>query len=631
MKPGDLLLDRFQLRSEIGRGGLAKVWEAHDAKLDQLVALKVLHEHLADQPLVRERFRREVAIARQLQHPGIVRVYELHEEGERLFFSMERCPGQDLKAWLREKGETERDLRLTIIEGIAEALQAAHEAGVVHRDIKPHNVFVLPQGGVKVLDFGLARVESMAGLTATSVVLGTPEYLAPEALGWLPADGRADLYSLGVLWFELATGKLPFGRASHMELLRRVAEEDGPMPVGPGIDAQEAAQVQRLLRRDPDERPASARELLRCLRAPARPEVPALLSACRSCGQEQEPADFCWTCGAPLLGKAAGSSYLVLVQSRPQALDLPPRMARFGAVPRSDIALEPALRRKPGALLADIDEGVARLLQRDLLDAGHTTEIRERQELGLDLMGGGQLPGSIFGLAILGGWASLCAGAFSLAGQIGLIVALASGPPLAWALLRRGWLFVMPAFSLTTAAPGGEELGARYRDFLVQVSSRPLQGLGARLVRQASRLRDSLGQAELPASSATALATLVERSLREGLDALEALQPVEEFLTDADPRALLEAYEAARSQDQEGLEARRAALERLERITRRREARVQRVLGLIDRLSALRAELVERSLGEDKLAQRQSELALEAGALRDAEEELAALLGEDAA
>lgn len=597
------------------------MFEAVDRTLGATVAIKLLHEHLADQVLVRERFRREVAIARTLQHRGIVRVHELYEDGGRIFFSMERRAGLDLKEHVRVHGALNAAARRDVVEQIGSALAAAHDAGVVHRDIKPHNVFLAPDGRVTVLDFGLARVETFAGLTATSVVLGTPEYLAPEALGRLPVDGRADLYSLGVLWFELATGGLPFGRATHLEVLRRAADEDGPAPEGDDVDSHEAACIQALLRREPDERPESAGALLRRLRSPAAVvERPAL--SCRTCGGRQEAAEFCWSCGSWLHGDARGGSLLVLLHGDGQ--DLEAKLAPFGVWPRDDVDAEVALARRPSAVLADLNPGFGRLLQRELLAAGLTTELRDRADVGLDLMGGGQLPGSVFGLGILGGWAAICGGAATLAGVPGLIVALASGPPIAKWILREGHRFVLPAFALAAGPEQTDPLADRYRAFLDSVQDAACRRLGAKLLRAASRVRAAVAQTELGAAS---LRRVLGQTVGEGLDALEALEPVEQLLAEADPRELVEAFESARARGGADLGARRDAVERLEELGRRREARVQHILSLVDRLDALRIDLIEEGSVDVDLGIAEAALAAESEALLGARRELRALLG----
>src|SRR5438132_7211716 len=191
-----LLAGRFEVLRPMGTGGLAEVIAARDRVTGQEVAVKLLHIHLAREPEVAERFRREMAVTRGLDHPGIVRVFDLHEHEGRPFFTMELLRGETLAQRLKQGPIPSAEAR-RIAASAAAALQSAHRAGVVHRDIKPHNIFLTSEGTVKLLDFGLARVAGWARLTAQSTVMGTPGYIAPELLGGSGADARADIYSLG--------------------------------------------------------------------------------------------------------------------------------------------------------------------------------------------------------------------------------------------------------------------------------------------------------------------------------------------------------------------------------------------------------------------------------------------------
>src|SRR2546425_3236534 len=176
-----ILGGRFEVLRPLGAGGLAEVYAARDLVTGVEVAVKILHEHLAREEQIAERFRRELAVTRALDHPGIVRVYDLHEHDGRPFFTMELLHGETLAERLR-RGPLQNEEARRIAREICVALQAAHRAGVVHRDLKPHNIFLTDSGAVKVLDFGLARVAGWARLTAQSTVMGTPGYLAPELL-----------------------------------------------------------------------------------------------------------------------------------------------------------------------------------------------------------------------------------------------------------------------------------------------------------------------------------------------------------------------------------------------------------------------------------------------------------------
>ncbi|HZX96137.1 MAG TPA: serine/threonine-protein kinase [Myxococcales bacterium] len=189
----------------IGAGGLAEVFAARDRATSAEVAVKVLHAHLAQDTLVCERFRRELAIARSLDHPGIVRVFDLHEHQGRPFISMELLRGRTLHERLVRGGPmAPAEARRVTLE-ICAGLRAAHREGVIHRDLKPHNVFLTDGGAVKLLDFGLARAAGQTRITSASAVAGTPGYIAPEILAGERGDARADLYALGATWFEMLT------------------------------------------------------------------------------------------------------------------------------------------------------------------------------------------------------------------------------------------------------------------------------------------------------------------------------------------------------------------------------------------------------------------------------------------
>ncbi len=290
---GLVLAGRFELVRPLGSGGLAEVWLAQDRTLGAEVAIKALHAHLArDQPLC-ERFRRELAVTRGLDHAGIVKVYDLFDHGGRPFFSMELLRGEALSERLRRGPLPPAEARAVARE-VASALQAAHRAGVVHRDLKPQNVFLEgPAGGapgaappsvesgslrVKLLDFGLARAAGQARMTAASTVLGTPGYIAPEVLEGAPADGRADLYALGAVLFELFTGKRAFASVDAWAVLEQ--KKRAPPLLRPLCEGATAVTdgderlVARCLEPDPERRFLDAGQLLRALDGAAVPDAP---------------------------------------------------------------------------------------------------------------------------------------------------------------------------------------------------------------------------------------------------------------------------------------------------------------------------------------------------------------------
>jgi len=252
----------YVIRGELGRGGMGVVYLAEDVRLGRTVALKSLPAALAGDPQRRERLRREARAAASLSHPGIATVYALEEfEGE-LFIVAEHVRGRSLRAELAEGGAFGVGRALETAIEIVRALCAAHEAGIVHRDLKPENILRTEDGRIKILDFGIAQFtdRTLTQLTVAGAVLGTPAYMAPEQLVGVDVDFRADLYAVGVLIAEMATGRHPF------------ATSDAP---NEPLPATLQAVVDRCLARDPRERYASTRELLTALERAPRADVAA--------------------------------------------------------------------------------------------------------------------------------------------------------------------------------------------------------------------------------------------------------------------------------------------------------------------------------------------------------------------
>ena len=276
--PGLLLCDRFEVVRRLGAGGLAEVFQARDRVSGQEVALKVLHDHLMQDGSLAERFRREMALTRSLDHPAIVRVFDLHQHGGRPFFSMELLRGRTLSARLQE-GPLPADEAHRIARTICEALRVAHKAGIVHRDLKPQNVFLTDDGAVKLLDFGMARVAGQARMTAQSMVMGTPGYIAPELLSGAAADARADVYSLGATLFEMLTGRHAFAGNDPYEVLRRQREG---APEASGLPAKDAQLVRRMLQPDAERRFLDVDQVLRALGGEAVPGAPDPLPSLRA-------------------------------------------------------------------------------------------------------------------------------------------------------------------------------------------------------------------------------------------------------------------------------------------------------------------------------------------------------------
>ena len=261
----DRLLDgRYAVEARLARGGMASVYLATDVRLERRVAVKVMHAALADDPEFVARFNREARAAARLSHPAAVSVYDQGSDDGHVFLVMEYVAGATLRDVLRARGRLTPAEAVAVMDHVLSALGAAHTAGLVHRDVKPENVLVTNDGRVKVADFGLARAIAGANLTTDdSVLLGTAAYLAPEQVRDGVSDSRSDVYSAGVMLFELLTGTVPFSGDNATAVAYRHISDDVPAPssraagIPPELDALVAAATSR----DADARPVDGRAL----------------------------------------------------------------------------------------------------------------------------------------------------------------------------------------------------------------------------------------------------------------------------------------------------------------------------------------------------------------------------------
>jgi len=267
---GRCLGGRYRVGALLAAGGMGEVWAARDLLLDRPVAVKVLGGALAGDGRAAERLRREARAAGRLDHPNIARVLDLGEQDGRPYLVMELLEGESLAARIDRAGPMAPAEAARVVAAVADALQAAHAAGVVHRDVKPGNVFLTSAGGVKVLDFGIAAAAGQTDLT-TGDLLGTAAYLAPERALGRPATPAADLYSLGVVLYELLAGRRPFQGGSDVELaMAQVNARPAPLAlVAPATPPALAAACEHALAKDPAARPPSAAAFARLLRSPA--------------------------------------------------------------------------------------------------------------------------------------------------------------------------------------------------------------------------------------------------------------------------------------------------------------------------------------------------------------------------
>ena len=267
---GRVLDGRYRVGPRIARGGMATVYEATDLRLDRLCALKVMHAGLGDDEEFAARFVREARSAARLSHPHVVAVFDQGDDDGTLFLAMEYIPGHTLRDLIRKEAPLTPARALGLIDPILSALAAAHQAGLIHRDVKPENVLLADDGRVKVADFGLARaVSAETQHTATGgVLIGTVSYLSPELVVDGRADVRSDVYAAGVVLYEMLTGRKPHEGESPIQVAYKHVHEDVPPPsrVVPGIPPYVDALVARATARDRFLRPADARVMLHQVR-----------------------------------------------------------------------------------------------------------------------------------------------------------------------------------------------------------------------------------------------------------------------------------------------------------------------------------------------------------------------------
>lgn len=254
---------RYQVSGKVGSGGMAEVYKAYDPVLDRTVAIKVLHPHYAQEENFVARFRREAQAAANLNHPNIVNIYDWGTEDGTYFIVMEYLEGKSLKQLIDEKGALIPSMATDIAEQVLNGLEAAHAHDVVHRDIKPHNIIITPDGKVKVTDFGIARAGASSALTQTGSIVGTAQYVSPEQAQGLPAEAQSDLYSLGIVLYEMLTGEVPFEGENPVSVAVKQINEAprSPRSLNPSIPKSLEAIVLKALAKDPAQRYQSAYEM----------------------------------------------------------------------------------------------------------------------------------------------------------------------------------------------------------------------------------------------------------------------------------------------------------------------------------------------------------------------------------
>ncbi|WP_322494680.1 protein kinase domain-containing protein, partial [Chloroflexus sp.] len=268
MQP-QLLDGRYQIERLLGEGGMARIYLGRDLRLNRPVAIKIPHPHLMTDPDFLARFRHEAHAAAMVSHPNLVDVYDVGQDGNQHYIVMEYVAGSTLKQLINREAPFAIPRAVRIGEQIARGLHAAHRAGLIHRDIKPQNIIVTDDGQVRITDFGVAKSHLSTAMTETGITLGTVDYIAPEQAQGRPATPQSDIYALGVVLYEMLTGRLPFTGDTPVAVAMKHISEPPPPPrqYNPHIPAALEAIILRALAKDPALRQRSALELAEELRS----------------------------------------------------------------------------------------------------------------------------------------------------------------------------------------------------------------------------------------------------------------------------------------------------------------------------------------------------------------------------
>src|SRR5215469_10153697 len=316
LQEGDILGGRYEILQLLGEGGMGAVYKAKDREVERIVALKLIRPEMASNPVILARFKQELLTAHRVTHKNVIRIYDLAEADGVKFITMEFVEGNDLRQMLREREKLSPDEAVDIIRQVCMALEAAHTAGIIHRDLKPQNIMRDKSGRILVMDFGLARSVESEGMTQTGALLGTIEYMSPEQAMGKPLDQRSDLFAVGLIFYELLSGKMPFKAETAMaSLLMR--NQERAVPVGE-IDATVPAGlsdiVSRCLERDLDRRYPTASEIIADLDA-WQGKRPVMASMIMQAPKPPSKISWKWVAPGAAVVLIAGAA-LVIPQTR---------------------------------------------------------------------------------------------------------------------------------------------------------------------------------------------------------------------------------------------------------------------------------------------------------------------------
>ena len=267
MSRGTIIADRYEVIEELGRGGMGTVYKVFDKKIKEKIALKIIRPEIALNEHTIERFQNELRIARKIIHKNVCRMFDLGEDKNLHFITMEYISGRDLKQMIRMTKQLNVGTAVTIAKQVCEGLAESHRLGVVHRDLKPQNIMIDNEGSVRIMDFGIARSLYTTGVTATGVLIGTPEYMAPEQAEAKEVDQRTDIYALGAILFEMVTGEVPFSGDTPISIAIKHKQEGprDPREINAQIPEDLSQVILKCLEKNKEDRYQTAAELIKDL------------------------------------------------------------------------------------------------------------------------------------------------------------------------------------------------------------------------------------------------------------------------------------------------------------------------------------------------------------------------------
>ena len=261
---GSTFAGRYQIIEELGRGGMGRVYKVLDKDIDEKMALKLLNLEVATDEKIIKRFQNELKFARKITHKNVCKMYHLAKKEETPYITMEYVPGEDLKSLIKRKEKLAAEEAISIAKQVCEGLVEAHELGVVHRDLKPQNIMIDDKGRAKIMDFGISRSLETKGVTEAGVIIGTPEYMSPEQVEGKEVGKRSDIYSVGVILYEMVTGKIPFegGTALSIALKHKSEMPQEPWQINAQISESLSRVILKCMEKDKEKRYEGADELL---------------------------------------------------------------------------------------------------------------------------------------------------------------------------------------------------------------------------------------------------------------------------------------------------------------------------------------------------------------------------------